>query len=568
MSTIWSLLGARPAKRQWLSDLAYVPLAFWLSWSLLAVRGIPMTHDGFGLAFVESYRRTYLAGDLFPLWTSFAEKGHGSELPILYHRLHGQVFGALALALGSLRALKLSIPLLLVVGAAGMRRLCSLYGARPWLAWIGGVWLMSTNYAVSDWFIRGAVAELTAFMLVPWCLRHAIEVFADRWGPPRLAASMTLLFFAHMTTFLAFGVIALAVMAGSLFRMRTLGWPRLRRALGRGALFAALLACAVGPYAAAVKYVLDCSGLGPMGMRTDADAYYPWSAYFKDPDLSWTRAVVEGTLSVEIGRWVLLCLAVLLVVAPAARKAIRERVWGLALMAAFMVALQRRQMTFFFEMIPGASKLQFPSRLLVFVVPIVVLCTVVALEAALRSADPVARALARAMPLIAAAGQMNLSIAMQRSIWGTQIPRSEVDAALDNPRDVTSAKMSNYSTWDVFLPHHHGTAQASPFLQASEGCTISSPKLTHGRNESLIQDNAQCNSLVFTVHGEHCSVNMSLYESPLLRFDFSKPGRMHATTDGTTELDVPADGTVVRIQERSVFELALKAVLQKVSRRP
>jgi hypothetical protein len=568
MSTTWSRFGSRPWVRHGLLDLAFVPFGFWLSWSLLAVHGMPMTHDGFGLAFVESYRRTYLAGDLFPLWTAFAEKGHGSELPILYHRLHAQIFGALAVALGSLRALKLSVPVLLTVGAAGMRRLCLFFGARGWLAWIAGVLLIASNYAVADWFVRGAVAELTAFMLVPWCLRHAMQVFRDRWGPVRLAASMSLLFFAHMTTFYAFGLIATGVMAGSLFRMRALGWPRVRKALEQGALFVVLLACAVGPYAAAVKYTLDFSGINSLGMRSDDGAYFQWPAYFRDPNLSWTRAIVEGQMSVEIGRWTLLCLAVALVVVPAARRAVRERLWGLALVAVFIVALQRRPMAFLFDMIPGVSKLQFPSRLLVFVVPIVVLCTAVAVEAALRSTDPIARALGHAMPVIAAAGQVNLAIAIQRSIWGTEIHRDEIDEAIENTSDVTTGKMSQYSSWDVFLPRKHGNAPASPFLQTSEGCTVSSPRLTQGMNASLIVDNAQCNSVSFTVHGEHCTINLSLYETPLLRFDLSRPGGVRSKPDDTIALDVPADGTVVRIRERSVLDLAGKWLVQKVTRLP
>ncbi len=41
---------------------------------------------------------------------------------------------------------------------------------------------MSANYAIADWYIRGASAELTAFMLVPWGYRYAFELFERRWG--------------------------------------------------------------------------------------------------------------------------------------------------------------------------------------------------------------------------------------------------------------------------------------------------------------------------------------------------------------------------------------------------
>src|SRR5262249_36132946 len=144
----------------------------------------------------------------------------------------------------------------------------------------------------------------------------------------------------------------------------------------------ALVGCAILPYAAAMKYVFESSGITTLGMRTDPDGYSPWGSYFKDPNLNWSRAIVPGAMSVEIGRWALLCLGVLLVLVPASRRAVRERTGGLALLAVFFVFLQRREMAFFFDLVPGASKLQFPSRLLIFIVPIALACTAVAVEAA------------------------------------------------------------------------------------------------------------------------------------------------------------------------------------------
>src|SRR5579864_5944897 len=116
--------------RVWLPDLAYVLFALAVTWSLLLLGGVPSTHDPFGWDRIETYRRAYLAGDLFPVWTPFSSNGHGSSHPLLYHRLYGQLFGALSLVTGVVRATKISIPFLYVVGAAGMRRLSLAHGAR------------------------------------------------------------------------------------------------------------------------------------------------------------------------------------------------------------------------------------------------------------------------------------------------------------------------------------------------------------------------------------------------------------------------------------------------------
>ena len=179
-------------QREWLSELGFVPLALIASWSLFAIKGVPLTHDGLGMVVIEAYRRAYGVRNYFPLWTVFGENGHGSALLILYHRLHAGLAAVLALKTGSVVAMKASIPFWLVVGGMGMRRLCRYHGARPWLAWIGGALLISAPYTLTDWYIRGATAELTAFMLVPWGLRYAAELLeADRrrWSAVRFAVA-------------------------------------------------------------------------------------------------------------------------------------------------------------------------------------------------------------------------------------------------------------------------------------------------------------------------------------------------------------------------------------------
>src|SRR3984957_2920114 len=100
--------------------------------------------------------------------------------------------------------MKVCVPFWLSVGGMGMRRLCRLHGARPWVAWIAGVMLMAANYTLADWYIRGAAAEFVGFMLVPWGLLYVYELLERRWGAVRLAVTASLLFYAHMLTFYFF----------------------------------------------------------------------------------------------------------------------------------------------------------------------------------------------------------------------------------------------------------------------------------------------------------------------------------------------------------------------------
>jgi hypothetical protein len=553
-------------QNEWLSELCFIPVAVGLSWCLVAFKGVPLTHDGMGLVFIEAYRRAYRAGDFFPTWTSFGENGHGSSLLILYHRLHAQLAALLALGTGTVVALKVSIPFWLTIGGIGMRRYCRFHDVRPWVAWVCGVFLMSSNYVNANWYIRGATAEFVAFMLVPWGLRYASELFERRWGVVRMGVATALIFYAHMMTFYFFVLTAGLVIAVEFYRLRVCGWRRLRAAASRGLAFGALVTCLIGPAAAAVTYTNAFSPLAPFGMRSHPWDFAPFSVYFADPALSWSRKVFEGEMTLEIGRWILLCLGVFLLIEPRARRSVWQRVDVLVLVAAWYVALQHYGMTFWIELLPGAQKLQFPARLLVFIVTIAILAMGIATEAARRSDLPVVRMMACALPLFGLVWQCNQTCENQSAIGWLNVDRKVADAALADDNSILTHAVSMSQDWPVFLPTRHGNNSAlQPFLKASDGCLFSSPALTHGARVAEVTKNVT-GAVSFTVHGTNCTVKLNQIQSVLLRVQLSKPGAMRQTEDGLTLIEAPIDGTVVQIGERGWLDLARKFLVEKTGR--
>jgi hypothetical protein len=556
-------------QNEWLSELGFIPVAVAFSWCLVAYSGIPATHDGLGLVFIEAYRRAYRAGEFFPTWTPFGENGHGSALLILYHRLHAQLAAVLALWTGTVVALKVSIPFWLTIGGIGMRRLCRFHDVRPWVAWLCGTFLMSSHYATADWYIRGATAEMTAFMLVPWGLRYASELFERRWGAVRMAVTTALIFYAHMMTFFFFFVTAAVVIAVDFFRLRVYGWRRLRSAALRGLAFGTLVTCLMGPAAAAVTYTTAFSGISKLGLRDHPGDFLPFQPYFADPALSWSRWVFEGEMSLEIGRWILLCLGFFLVIERGARLSVWRRAGGLVLLAAWYLALQHYGMTFWIAMLPGAEKIQFPARLLVFIVTIAIVAMGIATEAALRSDAPVVRAIACGLPLFGALWQGNQTRGNQSAIWGwMHIERGVADEGLAGRNDALTRKVSMNQAWPVFLPTRHGYNSAwQPFLKASPGCLLSSPVLTKGAQVEEVTDNV-AGSVSFTVHGTGCTVKYNQIQSVLLSVQLSKPGAVRQTTEGLTLIEAPTDGTVVQVGGRGWLDLAGKFLVEKTRRFP
>src|SRR5450759_1117484 len=164
---------------------------------ILVLPGWPENHDGVAcFQKVEIFRRAFADGNLLPLWTPLAENGYGSPFPFFYHRLFNTLAGAVALTTGSAySAVKVVIPFLLFTGALGMRRVLLAMGLGEFHAVCGALLLIFSNYAYTDWVVRGAFAEFTAFMLVPWLTRAALGVAFGRpragWG---LGVALSLLF--------------------------------------------------------------------------------------------------------------------------------------------------------------------------------------------------------------------------------------------------------------------------------------------------------------------------------------------------------------------------------------
>src|SRR5664279_5876592 len=124
---------------------------------ILVLGGWPDNHDGVAcFQKVEIFRRAFADGNLMPLWTPLAENGLGSPFPFFYHRLFNTLAGAAALVTGtSLSAVKLVIPLLLFAGALGMRKAILSMGLDSFHAASGAVLLVFSNYAYTDWVVRG-----------------------------------------------------------------------------------------------------------------------------------------------------------------------------------------------------------------------------------------------------------------------------------------------------------------------------------------------------------------------------------------------------------------------------
>ena len=148
------------------------------------------------------YAKHFQFGDFIPVWASSDNYGMGSPLPSLYHRLFYLVSGLVyALADNA----KISIASTLIVftslGVYFVFLLLRSFQCSQQVAMLGASTLPFLNYSVTNWLVRGAMAEYSAMMLIPLVL----YVVKKSWDRKLLYAKIG---FVFGFLFLAHSVVA------------------------------------------------------------------------------------------------------------------------------------------------------------------------------------------------------------------------------------------------------------------------------------------------------------------------------------------------------------------------
>jgi hypothetical protein len=521
---------------------------------ILVLGGWPDNHDGVAcFQKVEIFRRAFADGNLMPLWTPLAENGYGSPFPFFYHRLFNTLAGAVALATGSAyTAVKVVIPLLLFLGALGMRRALLTLGLGPFHAVSGALLLVFSNYAYTDWYVRGAFGEFAAFMLVPWLTFAALGVVR---GTPRagwgLGAVLSLIFFAQSTIFVFAFALVLVAFAGALVLSKD--WRRALLNLGQAAL---VVLAVTGPFVAGIWLFgkdLDLDRLRT-GMFSVFRNFAPLEEYLYDRPGGWTSSTAG--YSVEIGRgFNTLSLISFAAVAAglARRKVSADRVremlpaWFLVVgSAVFYLVLQTPLSAPLYRLAPSIQFIQFPWRLLAFStsVSIFTLClSLDLLEASLPR--PAARSVLRAVLLFALLFQVFYGVGRP--------PTDRIFSVKDIEASLTTERLAATPVFSgAFRPHGVSLPPRRPFLEAT-GCVVqnASPEAAlYG-----IVDVPELRLTVDAAPGGTLVINQ--FANPFLTVSAGSPGRVDTTASGTI-LVRPAPGRSEIVMRRRGLLAALR----------
>lgn len=344
--------------------------------------GWPQNHEGVAavhrmMAVVGQWE----AGNAMPVWSSVLHQGMGSPMPGLYHKSFMLLSSAIFALTGGVKmavvGALLSFSVLAFMGVAAAA--VAAFGRAYWPAGaLAGTLLLTSNYATTDWLVRGAFAEYSAVaaiaaLMVPLIRLVRLGIWS-RWIGP----GMALLMVSHMALalFVPF-LFAVGLMVAA--RIHALDWRALLRRMGGSGLVAVALSFPFLMPVVAFSGYNDTTELLSEGLRPGNNFIDPIN-YMWDRAWTWGDTWEGFTVQFDLYVFPLVLGALALVVLRAAgvrpaaggehRKPSGEVERGLSAIVlfllggfAFYLLLQMRIAAPVYEMMPGARYLQFPWRL-------------------------------------------------------------------------------------------------------------------------------------------------------------------------------------------------------------
>ena len=302
------------------------------------------------------YAKHFRFGDFIPVWASSDNYGMGSPLPSLYHRLFYLVSGLVYAITGNA---KISIAIALIVftslGVYFTFRLLRSFGCSIQIAMLGASTLPFLNYSVTNWLVRGAMAEYSAMMLIPLVL-FLVKKSLDQgllYAP--IGFAFGCLFLAHSVVayYLAL-IIGAVLVAGCLFRVIPWSFFSIKQIALSLLAFIAVTWWSLLPMMY-FRQRFDVSRLLPEFLNVQFQ-FHSAREYLWDSAWSWSNAPQLFTVQMDIV--LVLCITVLLLM----RRFTRQHV-GVFTILAVSLLLQNGRSWRFYNIIPGAEFIQFPWRL-------------------------------------------------------------------------------------------------------------------------------------------------------------------------------------------------------------
>ncbi len=181
--------------------LTVAVLAVCFSTSLvIAHNGWPNNPDeGLRVIFrVEAYADHLKHGDFLPVWSSGDALGYGSPTLLYYHKVFYYLSSIFYLITGYMKlALFMTISGLMLVSVYGMRLSLEKFTSNRLAIVSVSMLSILANYTFTDWLYRGAFSEFAAMMVLPWLIWWCINLLESKQFSYSIVMILPLIFYSH-----------------------------------------------------------------------------------------------------------------------------------------------------------------------------------------------------------------------------------------------------------------------------------------------------------------------------------------------------------------------------------
>ena len=318
------------------------------------------------------YAMHYKECDFLPIWGSGESNNMGEPMPLYYHKLFYHISGPIYMFTENIKgAVVGAIIIFNIIGIIGLYKLFRRLKIPVNSAFLLALCLIFQNYVATEIFVRGALAELSAFMVLPWLLWWCLKFLQEEKYDHKLPLILFAVYLGH--SIIAFyGVFMLMIF----FVIKIISSPEKKQflqLLKNGAISAIIFGLLLSPIAI-IMYKLS-EYYDPSTIKFSIRNHYiDFYKYFFDDDYIWRLHYDNYTVQLNILLW----LTIIVLSLTLGVKAIQRKIklipdYGFiafSLSFLFFLFLQLRSSIFFYDTVPGADYIQFPWRLLCFIVTI------------------------------------------------------------------------------------------------------------------------------------------------------------------------------------------------------
>lgn len=346
--------------------------------------GWPENHEGLAFKYrTEIYAEHIKKGDIFPIWASSDAYDMGTPLPLFYHKVFYYLSALLLLILGSVKlAIGGAIMAFMFIGSYGIRACAKKLTKEKILIFIVPQAFLLANYTFTNWLVRGAMAEFSAMMLVPWVIWWCLNLLKNKEFSLFITLIMFFLFYSHSAIALM-SLIPLSIAYGIYLTIQPKAFHKTYK---RAVLSVILLLILLLPGLVLYKAFLGDYNPGKIteaGYRP-VNNFQDLSSYFLSRGYVWLDNWKTYTVQLDYGLW--LPLIVLVTISGAwwlkkKKKVFSDKVFKtyrpalifLLISLLTLMLLQLKASKPVYDLLRPLDFMQFPWRLLAYITPLMLL---------------------------------------------------------------------------------------------------------------------------------------------------------------------------------------------------